>query len=86
MKKLPLLAALAAVLAAPAIAATTMPKVDVLAKDAHGRATQVSVDGKVYDVCLNEQQDECIQPRAIGLKWGDRPLAYWPGKSTDANG
>jgi hypothetical protein len=46
-----------------------------------GRASQVRIDGRNYPVCTaGAQQDGCIEPRAAGLKWGDRPLSYWPGK------
>jgi len=31
-------------------------------------------------VCNAQRQDECINPRAAGLHFGNRPLAYWPGK------
>lgn len=52
----------------------------ILARDAHGRATEVRVDGHDYMVCNAQRQDECINPRAAGLHFGNRPLAYWPGK------
>ena len=45
-----------------------------------GKATKVRVEGTVYDVCMNDDQDGCINPRAAGLDWGNRPLDYWPGK------
>ena len=32
-----------------------------------------------YPVCKGNIQDECINPREAGLKWGNRPLKYWPG-------
>jgi hypothetical protein len=53
---------------------------EVVKTNAQGKATQVRVDGKVYDVCMNDAQDDCIQPRAAGLNWGERPLDYWPGQ------
>ncbi|WP_199799720.1 hypothetical protein [Pseudoblastomonas halimionae] len=33
-----------------------------------------------YPICEGDQQDSCIQPRAAGKNWGNRPLDYWPGK------
>lgn len=33
-----------------------------------------------YPVCKGEVQDSCINPRAAGLSWGNRPLDHWPGK------
>lgn len=53
---------------------------EVVEKDARGKATKVRIDGKVYDVCMTSEQDACINPRAAGLNWGNRPLKYWPGK------
>ena len=52
----------------------------VVERTADGKATKVSIEGKVYDVCMSEAQDSCINPRAAGLNWGDRPLGYWPGE------
>lgn len=43
-----------------------------------GRAQVVRFEGKEYQVCVGERQDESIPPRAAGLDWGDRPLKYWP--------
>lgn len=51
----------------------------VVAKDSHGRATEVSVNGQTYQVCSTSKQDECINPRAAGLNWGNRELDHWPG-------
>lgn len=53
---------------------------EIVETNARGQATKVRVEGKVYEVCMTENQDSCIQPRAAGLKWGNRPLTYWPGK------
>lgn len=53
---------------------------DILARDSHGRATEVRVDGQAYMVCNATRQDDCINPRAAGLSFGNRPLDYWPGK------
>lgn len=61
-------------------AAATMHKADVIARDAHGRAITVRVDGKDYAVCNAKVTDNCIQPRQAGLAWGDTPIKYWPGK------
>lgn len=36
--------------------------------------------GSEYPVCRGDQQDSCIQPRAAGMNWGNRPLDYWPGE------
>lgn len=53
---------------------------EVVETNAQGKATKVKVGDTVYDVCMSDTQDNCINPRAAGLKWGDRPLDYWPGK------
>lgn len=77
------IAAIAAALglALPAAAAENKPpSAEVVEKNARGQATKVRIEGRVYDVCMNEAQDGCIQPRAAGLGWGDRPLDHWPGK------
>ncbi len=52
----------------------------IVERNAKGKATKVQIGEKVYDVCMSEKQDSCINPRAAGLNWGDRPLDYWPGK------
>lgn len=52
----------------------------VVAKNDRGQATQVRINGQVIDVCMNDAQDDCINPRAAGLNWGNRALDYWPGK------
>ncbi|GMN03624.1 hypothetical protein [Erythrobacter sp. MTPC3] len=52
----------------------------VVERNSNGKATKVRVSGKVYDVCMKDDQDGCINPRAAGLNWGNRPLDYWPGK------
>ncbi|MDE2560938.1 MAG: hypothetical protein KGL48_01710 [Sphingomonadales bacterium] len=61
-------------------ATASMPKADVIARDARGRATKVRVDGKDYAVCTAKVTDDCIQPRQAGLHWGDTPMKNWPGK------
>lgn len=53
---------------------------EVVERAPNGRVMSVRVEGKVYQVCQNEQQDSCIQPRAAGLSYGDRPLRHWPDK------
>ena len=59
----------------------------VVARDAHGRATSVRIGGTVYKVCMTESEDGCIQPRAAGLNWGNRPLENWPGRpASEMNG
>ncbi|NRD89069.1 hypothetical protein C8024_05830 [Sphingopyxis sp. BSNA05] len=55
--------------------------VKIVSKDAKGKATRVSVDGKEYAVCMTEQQDSCINPRQAGLNFGDWPLKNWPEKN-----
>ncbi|MHA7818631.1 MAG: hypothetical protein ACX930_03170 [Erythrobacter sp.] len=62
-------------------ATETEERAVVVATNDRGKATQVRINGKIIDVCMNEAQDNCINPRAAGLNWGDRPLEYWPGKS-----
>ncbi|MCT2559647.1 hypothetical protein N0B51_11715 [Tsuneonella sp. YG55] len=52
---------------------------EVVERNAQGKAIKVKVGETVYDVCMSEKQDHCINPRAAGLNWGDRPLGYWPG-------
>ena len=78
-------------LAGPALADNHMKQSDdradwkaespvVVETNERGQATRVRVEGKVYDVCMNAEQDNCINPRAAGLNWGNRPLTYWPGE------
>jgi hypothetical protein len=33
-----------------------------------------------YPPCKGAVQDHCINPREAGLKYGNTPLNYWPGK------
>jgi len=59
----------------------------VVARDANGRVTSVRIGGTVYKVCMTESEDGCIQPRAAGLNWGNRPLQQWPGRpASEMNG
>ena len=72
-------------LATPAMAdhhmeTTKAKSPEVVETNAKGQATKVKIGEKVYDVCMSDDQDSCINPRAAGLKWGNRPLSYWPGK------
>lgn len=80
-----------AIAAASGLALTTAPALaddhgskakspEVVETNAKGQATKVRIDGKVYDVCMKDDQDGCINPRAAGLEWGNRELNYWPGK------
>ena len=76
-------AALTAIgIATPALADHHMEtsKGEVVETNAKGQATKVRMGDKVYDVCIGDNQDSCINPREAGLKWGNRPLSYWPGK------
>ena len=70
-------------LATPALAQdyTTADKARVVERNANGKAVKVEVAGVIYDVCMSDAQDHCINPRAAGLGWGDIPLSYWPGKT-----
>jgi hypothetical protein len=76
-------AALAFVLPATAHSAPTDDQsqtAEIMARGPDGRATIVRIAGQDYTVCTDQQQDSCIEPYAAGLKWADRPLAYWPGR------
>jgi hypothetical protein len=53
---------------------------EIVERNDRGRVIKVRIEGKVYDVCMNNDQDGCINPRAAGLGWGNRPLMYWPGQ------
>lgn len=58
----------------------TEEAVVIVAKNDRGQATQVRINGQVIDVCMSDAQDDCINPRAAGLNFGNVPLDYWPGK------
>lgn len=73
------IAALALPIAGTAFAAVPA-STQILARNAHGRVTEVRVDGKDYKVCSGAVQDECINPRQAGLHFGDAPLNHWTGK------
>jgi hypothetical protein len=77
-----------AILALGAIATTAVPvlaqtrvNATVVARDANGRATKVSVDGTEYAVCTASVKDACINPREAGLNFGNVPLDHWPGQT-----
>ena len=55
-------------------------KVEVVKKSASSRAQTVMLSGKEYQVCSGDVTDNCINPRAAGLNFGNRALDYWPGK------
>lgn len=87
MKKTLLFAALASLSAAgltsPALAdnhGNNAKSPEIVERNSRGQATKVRIEGKVYDVCMGDDKDGCINPRAAGLKWGNRPLDHWPGK------
>jgi|GEM_PF-596007 len=52
----------------------------VAERDEDGQVTKVVWNGQVYDVCVEDGQDSCINPRDAGLDFGARELDYWPGK------
>ncbi len=77
-----------AILALGVIATTAVPTLaqtrvnaTVVERDARGRATKVSVDGKEYAVCTATVKDSCINPREAGLNFGNVPLNHWPGQT-----
>jgi len=70
-----------ATVAAPALAEHhEAPKAEVVERDAGGKPTKVKIGDKVYDLCVSDKQDSCINPRDAGLDFGTRELNYWPGK------
>ena len=58
------------------------PQVQIVERNDRGMATAVKVGDARYPVCMSEREDGCIQPRAAGLGFGERPLGYWPGESS----
>lgn len=56
------------------------PAVEVVERNDDGDVTKVSIDGRVYDVCMSTEQDSCINPRDAGLNFGNWELSYWPGE------
>lgn len=59
--------------------ATTTARVTYQSNPVVQQVPESNVQGE-YPVCKSEADDACIQPRAAGLDWGNRPLDYWPGK------
>jgi len=84
MKHLSIFLAAGAALAFGAVAAeaqtTAKVSAEIVQRNASGQATQVRIDGRIYDVCMSDTQDSCINPRAAGLNFGNHELAYWPGR------
>ncbi len=72
---------------ANATAAARAGTPEVVARAVNGRPTSVRIDGAVYKVCMTQNEDGCIQPRAAGLNWGNHPLGHWPGQpASEMNG
>ena len=67
----------------PAPKYKVQPEVVIVERGEDGRASAIIVDDQVYRVCDAERERDCIQPRAAGLGWGDRPLGYWPGQEAE---
>lgn len=61
--------------APPAMAKSTMP-----AMASNAASTAAPMAKKDYPICSKTIQDSCIQPRAAGKNYGNRPLDYWPGE------
>jgi hypothetical protein len=84
MKHIATILAAGTVLAFTAAAATSQTtaqgKAEIVQKNAKGQATQVRIDGKIYNVCLSDTQDSCINPRSAGLNFGNYELKHWPGR------
>ena len=72
---------------APAVPAARAEAPVVVERAPNGRPTSVRIGGTVYKVCMTENEDSCIQPRAAGLNWGNHPLQRWPGRpASEMNG
>lgn len=69
----------AAIALAGGTAAMAAPA-QIVSRDANGHASVVRIGEENYAVCSAQRQDDCINPRAAGLNWGDQPLDYWPGE------
>jgi hypothetical protein len=65
---------------ANATAAARAGTPEVVSRGPNGRPMTVRIDGTVYKVCMTQNEDGCIQPRAAGLNWGNHPLGHWPGR------
>lgn len=61
-------------------------KAHVVKRNKHGRAIEVSVNGKTYAVCDMKVKDNCINPRQAGLNFGNEPLDHWPGHPASEKG
>lgn len=49
-------------------------KVEILERNAQGKATKVKIGEYTVDVCMNyEMTDGCINPREAGLNFGNFP-------------
>lgn len=84
MRILVVAAVLVSTISAPAVAqngsANGTTTASVVERDARGRATKVSVNGRTYEVCREAMTDGCINPREAGLNFGNVPLDRWPGR------
>ena len=58
---------------------TSSSAYEVAERDENGRVTKVTWNGQLYDICVENGQDSCINPRDAGLDFGARELEYWPG-------
>lgn len=58
--------------------------IEVIEQDDDGRATRIIIDGREYAVCTPELQDNCVNPREVGLDQGNRALDHWPGRPASA--
>lgn len=54
---------------------------EIVTRGPDGRVQVVRVDGTEYQICASDWQDNCMNPRAAGLAWDDRPLRYWPAET-----
>ncbi|MCB2061637.1 MAG: hypothetical protein KDE21_14075 [Novosphingobium sp.] len=60
--------------------ATTAPKTTRYVSNEVVEGNRTPQPQAEYPVCKGAVQDSCINPRAAGLSWGNRPLDHWPGK------
>lgn len=61
-----------------------VPEREIVTRGPDGRALTVRVDGRIYPVCRTRTQDNCIQPRAARLGWGDWPARHYRGGNASA--
>jgi hypothetical protein len=81
MKKLVLIAAMVAVgISTPVLAKNHKKAVDIVERDARGKATKVRINGQEIAVCTSDNSDGCINPREAGLGWGNSTAKTWPGR------